>query len=248
MNKTIAHGVVGGVTSVARGGKFQSGFLGGAVGEFAAPLTRSLPGGMPVAVMANAGVGGAAARLGGGKFADGAMSAAFVYLYNEMGMGFAPEPDGSVTAIGMGGGQVEDVEAATNEAIIIADGIVFVATVPFQAIGAGFKFLRALKMARVANLGRAGEDAVRAVHNIGPRRQIVLNGSRRVPDGVSELAISEVKNVVRQGWTRQLQDYAAYARQARPPLDFNLYVRSTTLLSRPLQSAHQAGQVNIIYF
>jgi RHS repeat-associated protein len=108
---------------------------------------------------------------------------------------------------------------------------------------------RARQLENVANarrLGRAGEDAVRAAYDIGPRGSIRVGGRTRYPDGLNEQArtISEVKNVESLNLTRQLRDYAAYARDQG--LRFDLYVRQGAALSRPLQEAIRSGQINLI--
>ena len=80
--KAAAHGVVGGVRSVASGGKFKHGFLAAGVAQLGAPAIDGLKtvGGR---VAAAAVVGGTASKLGGGKFANGAITAAFGRVYNE---------------------------------------------------------------------------------------------------------------------------------------------------------------------
>ena len=84
--KIAAHGAVGGVSSVARGGKFEHGFAAGAVAEFAAPGIDSIPGKGPDAMVARTAVsavaGGVSAKLAGGKFQNGAITGAFVRLFN----------------------------------------------------------------------------------------------------------------------------------------------------------------------
>ena len=82
LKTTLAHGVVGGVTSEVSGGHFRDGFLAAGAAQFAAPgvgriTTRT------GRVMAAAAVGGTASKLGGGKFANGAITAAFARLYGE---------------------------------------------------------------------------------------------------------------------------------------------------------------------
>jgi RHS repeat-associated protein len=78
-----AHGVGGGVTSVAGGGRFESGFASGALTQAITQNTRisELKGGARVA--ANAALGGANAEIGGGKFANGAMYGAFQVMFND---------------------------------------------------------------------------------------------------------------------------------------------------------------------
>ena len=87
-----AHGVVGGLTSMAMGGTFQDGFIGSAIGAGVSSVMGAMPG---MSALEGKGVlkvigrtavaaisGGAASVLAGGKFADGAYSAAFFHLFN----------------------------------------------------------------------------------------------------------------------------------------------------------------------
>jgi len=84
------HGVAGGLTSVIQGGSFQSGFLSAGFSEFAGPqLDNMVPSNVGqnsaniMGGIARGAVGGAAAVLGGGKFANGAITSSFSYLYNK---------------------------------------------------------------------------------------------------------------------------------------------------------------------
>ncbi len=75
------HGFVGGLTSMAQGGRFGSGFIAAAFSDIAAPdpaTTNEITGAVRSAI-----AGGVGSRLGGGKFADGAVTGAFGYLFNE---------------------------------------------------------------------------------------------------------------------------------------------------------------------
>lgn len=76
--KAVAHGVVQGGLGQARGESFFSGFVSGASGN----LVDSGPG--IGGALRGAMVGGTAAALSGGKFADGVMQSAFTHLFNEM--------------------------------------------------------------------------------------------------------------------------------------------------------------------
>ena len=81
--KTFAHGMIGGVSSVLRGGKLAAGFLSGAFANLASPVIEWMPG--PIAqTVASAVAGGAGAKLGGGKFANGAITGAFARLFGEL--------------------------------------------------------------------------------------------------------------------------------------------------------------------
>lgn len=99
-------------------------------------------------------------------------------------------------------------------------------------------------VARAAQLGREGEAAVKAAIDIGSKTKLVINGRVRFPDGLTQTVLSEVKNVSKLSVTRQLRDYAQYARANK--LRFDLYVRPDTKLSGELLKAEQSGLINII--
>jgi len=88
--QVATHGVVGGALEVAQGGEFHTGFVTGAIGKASSLATEStelgsIPGGegkfIRTAIAATA--GGTASELTGGKFANGAITAAFAHLYNQ---------------------------------------------------------------------------------------------------------------------------------------------------------------------
>ncbi|OJA03541.1 RHS repeat domain-containing protein, partial [Bathymodiolus thermophilus thioautotrophic gill symbiont] len=86
-NKAIAHGLAQGAISQISGGSFQDGFTGGFIGSVAGSSMgeggdwSDIAGRTAIAATA----GGAVAVLGGGKFSNGARSAAFVHLFNAEG-------------------------------------------------------------------------------------------------------------------------------------------------------------------
>ena len=88
--KGALHGVVGGAISLAQGGRFIDGFVANAVGAFAGVMSTGAfgPAGTGGAqgffgrVSTAAIAGGTAAELTGGKFANGALTAAFAQAYN----------------------------------------------------------------------------------------------------------------------------------------------------------------------
>lgn len=102
----IASGLIGGLSSVAQGSNFGSGFLAGGVGSLAGPL----PGGggiTPQGVLVSAVLGGAASVLGGGKFANGAITGAFAYAAGslaERGNTMGGAEEGPDTGNGTGAG------------------------------------------------------------------------------------------------------------------------------------------------
>jgi RHS repeat-associated protein len=86
--RVIAHGVVGGVSSVARGGKFGAGFISSAFTKVVSNPIEGFAKGFGAAkevvgAFGAAIVGGTASALGGGKFSNGAQTAAIQYLFNQ---------------------------------------------------------------------------------------------------------------------------------------------------------------------
>ena len=81
-----AHGLAQGGVSRLAGGSFRAGFWGGSVGHWAGGGFMSLGGAGSMHVAGRTALaamaGGAAAELGGGKFGNGAVSAAFAHLFN----------------------------------------------------------------------------------------------------------------------------------------------------------------------
>lgn len=79
ISNIAAHAAVGCVSSVASGGKCQSGALAAGFSESISPYVG---GGVEMQVVQEAIIGGTASVLGGGKFANGAVTGAFGYLFN----------------------------------------------------------------------------------------------------------------------------------------------------------------------
>jgi RHS repeat-associated protein len=89
-------------------------------------------------------------------------------------------------------------------------------------------------------VGQAGEKAV-GIN--GAKTKIPIPGTtrNRIPDRLTPTTLSEVKNVASLSYTKQLRDFATYARHHN--LIFELWVRSTTRLSGPLQEAIRRGEI-----
>jgi RHS repeat-associated protein len=82
--RVVAHGVVGGASAEAQGGKFGQGFVSGAFNKaVASPIQNNFQGNPIGGGIASAIVGGTASVLSGGKFANAARTSAFAYLFNE---------------------------------------------------------------------------------------------------------------------------------------------------------------------
>jgi len=86
----VLHGAVGGTLSAAEGGSFKDGFLGAAVGDACSGYVNSLGKDQAKTVMmmertaASGVIGGTVAVMTGGNFVDGAKSAAFAELFNDL--------------------------------------------------------------------------------------------------------------------------------------------------------------------
>ena len=83
--KATAHGLSRGVVSMAQGGTFKSGFASGFSSSFFSPGTElggDGAGGFTLRTTIAGVVGGTASEIGGGKFANGAVSGAFVHMFN----------------------------------------------------------------------------------------------------------------------------------------------------------------------
>jgi hypothetical protein len=92
--KTLVHGVVGGALSVAQGGSFLQGFASAAIGQVTGTASELAFGpagtggelGFAGRTAAAALGGGLAAEITGGKFANGAVTAAFARMFNDEGL------------------------------------------------------------------------------------------------------------------------------------------------------------------
>ena len=81
IEKTLMHGMVGGLSTGLQGGNFVEGFVSATAGEWFSPTIKGVPNGFGRLIV-TAVVGGTAAEIGGGKFQNGAITAAFGYLFN----------------------------------------------------------------------------------------------------------------------------------------------------------------------
>jgi hypothetical protein len=93
LGKSLVHGFTQGMFSAAMGGDFRSGFVGG----FMSSITgRLVPKGVVEGTLVSAMIGGTISELTGGKFRNGARSAAIVHLFNDLAKNHRKKP-GKVT-------------------------------------------------------------------------------------------------------------------------------------------------------
>jgi hypothetical protein len=85
--RASAHGINNGVSRMISGGKFQHGFLSGFVSSLGGSYIDKFRGDMTGAqrIAISAAIGGTAEAMGGGKFANGAVTGAYVMALNHMG-------------------------------------------------------------------------------------------------------------------------------------------------------------------
>ncbi|WP_290982862.1 RHS repeat-associated core domain-containing protein [Ferrovibrio sp.] len=103
VGRAALHGVAQGGLAAAQDGDFGSAFLGAAIGSFGSSVLQAAIPGKEVGeilakTVASAVVGGAASVAAGGKFANGAATSAFIYMFNHaahaaesQGYGITPE-------------------------------------------------------------------------------------------------------------------------------------------------------------
>lgn len=139
------HAVVGGALSVAQGGSFMEGFASAGIGSvagFGAAGIGDDAGGIYTRTAIAATAGGLASEITGGKFSNGAITAAFAHLYNY------EQHFGRQTVLGAGAGGGYEYGAAGAQFIVDAVAAVFgVASadntfpyrVLFQAQGGGLE-------------------------------------------------------------------------------------------------------------
>ncbi|MBU1579580.1 MAG: hypothetical protein KJ754_09145 [Bacteroidetes bacterium] len=84
--RATAHGAFNGTMRMAQGGKFEHGFLSGFVSSLGGSAMQSYGGNMTFTekTAIAAVIGGTAEALGGGKFANGAVTGAFVMAFNHL--------------------------------------------------------------------------------------------------------------------------------------------------------------------
>lgn len=84
VERAVAHGTAGGISSELSGGKFIHGFASSFVAKTTAGKIAHYFRGNPIGgAVASAVVGGATSSAMGGKFANGAITAAFAYMFNK---------------------------------------------------------------------------------------------------------------------------------------------------------------------
>ncbi len=114
----------------------------------------------------------------------------------------------------------------------------------------GLKFIKRIpgtagKLA--TELGARFEKAVGKRFNIGQKDSYFINGRTRIADGINDVTktVTEVKFVAHQGYTKQLKDMVAFAKQAG--LTARVILPKGAYASRALRKAEKNGDIKILY-
>ena len=120
-------------------------------------------------------------------------------------------------------------------------GWAFASIVPF--VGPARKSFKAGK--KIYNIGKAGEKASGVIKNT--KRIPSLSGTARyrIPDGLDDAVLAEVKNVKNLSYTKQLRDFNMYSQ--KKGLSFDLFIRPSTRLSGPLKNEILSGNIDLRY-
>jgi uncharacterized ParB-like nuclease family protein len=84
LGRSMAHGSTQGIMRLAQGGKFEHGFLAGAVSSLGGSAMASTNAGGAAKIITSSAIGGTAEAIGGGKFANGAVTGAYTMLFNHI--------------------------------------------------------------------------------------------------------------------------------------------------------------------
>ncbi len=174
IERAFGHAVVGGVLSGAsnelEGSSFRDGFLGAFLSALASPYIDGLGGanfeGEALRVGASAAVGGTAAELSGGKFANGAVSAAFLRLYNDEATKRVAKKTLVIGIAGAGGPHSGD-NAALADLVESVNGTLL----RTRSIGGVLDYLDDQQYDRLVIIGysRGGQSAVNVANALGAR-------------------------------------------------------------------------------
>ena len=113
--KSIAHGITRVIIAKASGQSSKGAFLSGFIGSSFASTSKNFF----IGTIHTALLGGTASKLSGGKFANGAESAAFVHMFNALNRGIQKAFDNNVYPKGKkyGDGYKEVIKGTINGAI-----------------------------------------------------------------------------------------------------------------------------------
>jgi RHS repeat-associated protein len=172
--------------------------------------------------------------------------------------GFGDTITGGLTSMArdfMGTNDFVDQNSSSYK-IGVAGGVAWDVAMTYASVGGASMIRREVAIVSKAKqrsemahaLGKAGEKASGVLKNTERIESVLGTAKYRVPDGLDHAnrIISEVKNTCNLSYTKQLQDYSAYA--GKYGYNFNLHIRKDTILSKPLREAIADGIINPIYY
>lgn len=178
------------------------------------------------------------------------------------GIGFGAAAGALIgTGAGMAAGAALAGSIRATTGAVMAGGSILVATVGTGGLGAGATYIAnnlsqaannlapaaqtaASKMQDVATKGKAGEALSGLTKNTAHIPSLTGTASYRIPDGLTNTILSEVKNYAGTlSYTNQIKDFVLYAQSQSPPLQMHLYTNAH--LSGPLQQMVDSGIIQL---
>jgi len=151
--------------------------------------------------------------------------------------------DGVKTKVNSAVTALKDPKTYTPQNVGKAVGTVEGTVALSMAPGAGATGQVANTTKSAMQLGREGMAAAGIEQNTVRIPSLTGTAQYRIPDGLTNTTLSEVKNVSQQSLTGQIKDFIQYSQQQG--LNFELHVRPTTQLSKPLQQQVTQGNVTL---
>ncbi|MDB4265405.1 FG-GAP-like repeat-containing protein [bacterium] len=210
--KTISHGAAAGGIATISGGNFKHGFVAAAIMPSTGLATEGLSSSVRFAVSAIA--GGTASELGGGKFSNGAVSGATIYLFNEVAKPVTQRISvGGDFTLGLGGGGRVGIALTMYEGGIPEDfGIYFTGSTASGlglSVDAGYGLVFG-SFEETLGYGRSIDGSVFGLggshDTIGATNGIEITAGASIPISVTArqtytigLSVKQVYSYVRQG-------------------------------------------------
>lgn len=214
--------------------------IGALSGALIGGVTTAIAGGSTRDVVAAA-LGGAASGALAGVTLGGSLVTQAV---GSAALGAASAVVGDVVTNAVSGNEITASGVAKAALGGAVGGLVgFGSNKAMSAIGNKLQAINSVKNTTPNQIGKQGEAAVKDMYDIGAKSKISVNGRTRIPDGLTDDVLSEVKNTKKQSYTQQLRDFSDYADSNGLRMD--LYTRTNTKLSKPLQDAIESGNINL---
>jgi RHS repeat-associated protein len=222
----LAHGATQGALTELQGGEFRHGFYAAFASSAASgPIRELMPDSMTGRTAAAAIVGGTASAIGGGKFANGAVTAAFTHLFNDEAHAMMSSMGGSEAGAYYPAGSFGPSDYVDRINAAAFDAYVNVVLVPAAAEVAGaatmWGLFRASALGRVFwNGGEFAKDAAQA--------HAVATGGTTINMTLGGRILGWAEKILPRSWMKPLwtRSSAYFARGAEGPVDLVRSLRS----------------------